>query len=109
MPFARGGDENQVAVGFLEVDCESSGSEVDNIRVAFPMIFRRIGMRRYSLYLHPLMARDLFDLWNIARLRRIEFNHWELVPRPILEHNGSPTPRMFRAVVARNLGCVRRH
>ena len=52
-----------------------------NIGATSSKISRRNGMRQYSLCALPQMTRDLFDLWDIARLRRVAFNHWELAPR----------------------------
>ena len=53
---------------------------VSDIGVAPSAIFRRIGMRKYPLYVKPESARDLFGFWEIVCTCRIEFNHWELAP-----------------------------
>ena len=55
------------------------------------------------------MARDLFELRNIARVRRMEFNHWELAPLPGRQHSVNPTLHMFWSAVKRNADrCPRR-
>ena len=36
--------------------------------------YRVIGKRRYPLYVTPAMAKDMFDLWDTAGLRRVGFN-----------------------------------
>ena len=53
---------------------------VGDFGVTASAIFLRIGMRQYPLHVEPRVARDLFDLRNIVRLRRVEFNHWDLAP-----------------------------
>ena len=60
---------------------------VGNIGVTPPMIFGRIGMRRYPPYVHPQMDREMIDPWTFARLRRMESDHWELAPQPNLQRN----------------------
>ena len=51
---------------------------VDNFGVVSRAVFRRIRLRRGPLYVHLLMARDIFDPWAAVTLRRIELNHWVL-------------------------------
>ena len=41
------------------------------------------------------MARELFRPEGIARLRRTDFNHWELAPQPYLQDDGSPIQRIL--------------
>ena len=54
------------------------------------------------------MARDFFDLWDIVRIRRSEFDHWELPPRPERHHNVNPNLHMAWAAAERNVGRFRR-
>ena len=81
---------------------------VDNIGGTLARIFRRIGLRRFSLYVHPQMAREFTAPCNIVRLRRMEFNHRELVPRRNRQRNESPTLWICWSVLARNIGRIRR-
>ena len=87
---------------------------VDNIGVLCPYgHLQRNGLRPCPSYVNTQMARDIFDLWNIARLRRMESDHWEMAPRPNHQHNGGLTLRFFclwrrQALIAFGaVGCAR--
>ena len=53
-------------------------SLIDRISVASSKLFRRIGRRRYPLYLTPKAFVDLFGMWTATCGRRMDFFRWSL-------------------------------
>ena len=53
---------------------------VEHIGVAFSRAFWRIGKCRYPLYVHPMLARDLFDIRATVCVRRVKQNRWGVAP-----------------------------
>ena len=54
------------------------------------------------------MAKDMFDLWHMVLLRRIELNCWEMVSPPNPRHTGNPNLHVLWSVAASNIDRARR-
>ena len=115
-------DGHQIAIGLQETDCYSinqlsrrpeleHANLIGSIRAAFSKVSFCAGERQYPQYATSLIAKDMFDSWDIDCPRDMEFKRWEprsgLPPGNPRNTNG-PSRRVFRPVAARASGRARR-
>ena len=98
-------------IASLVRDCLKGPSREDagligNLSRAYLKAFYRAGKCECTLYGNPKLARDMFHLWHLVCLRRMEFIRWKLAPAPLPSNNRDPNLRVFWFVVARNVDSV---